>query len=292
MLSAQSKYRNSMLLPAIIVLLVVGVVPFVFALGTSFFFWDLSRPQLGRPFIGLGNYINILTDKNFWQASLRTAIFIGGAVTVELILGVAVALLANSTLIKGGKLFTVVILIPTIIAPVIVGFSWRFMYNYDLGVINYLLDVSGFGKHVWLGEPSIALYSIILTDIWEWTPFVALVIFSGLQTISKEVIDAVKVDGATFLQTTWHITLPLLRAPLLVALLIRLIDSLRWFDTIWIMTRGGPGNSTHVLSVYLFEKAFMFFQMGKSSAIAFIILAITIGMTATLIKTMGKEYVK
>jgi len=282
-------YRNAFLFPAIIVLAAVGLVPFFYAFGSSFVTWELTKPHLGRPFVGFDNYIEILTDDLFWAALKRTLVFSCVSLLVEMVLGFLIALLANSSRSRIAQLFVILLLPPSIIAPIISGFLWRFMYDAQLGMVNFVLGLVGIPAQAWLGQLNTAMAAVIMTDIWEWTPFVALIIFSGLRSLPQDILESAEVDGASSFQKIRYVIVPMIKIPILVALLFRGMEVLRWFDTIRIMTNGGPGSATHVLSNYLYENAFIYFHIGVSSAIAFLMLIMVIFFSKNLINLMAKE---
>ncbi len=289
MIRQQNIYRNAFLFPAIVVLAAVGLAPFFYAFGSSFVTWELTKPYLGRPFVWFENYIEVLTDDGFWGALKRTLIFSAASLVVEMVLGFLIALLANSSRSRFSQLFVILLLPPSIIAPIIAGFLWRFMYDAQLGMVNFVLSLVGIPAQAWLGQLNTAMAAVIMTDIWEWTPFVALILFSGLRSLPSEVIESAEVDGANSFQKVRYVILPMIRIPILVALLFRGMELLRWFDTIRIMTNGGPGSATHVLSNYLYEDAFVYFHIGKSAAIAFLMLIMVIFFSKNLINLMAKE---
>jgi multiple sugar transport system permease protein len=289
MLKAQAKYRNAFLLPTIFILLVVGVVPFLYTLRTSFVTWELRKPSLGQPFVGLGNYAEVISDPVFWNSVKLTLIFSVCALSVEMCLGFLIALLASSRQSRLGQSFIIFLLPPSIIAPVIAGFSWLFMYDARLGIVNYLTSLVGIPSQAWLGNKDLALPAIIVTDIWQWTPFVALVLYAGLKGLSQEVVESAMVDGASYVQRIRYIIIPMIKTPILIALLFRGMEVVRWFDTIHIMTDGGPGNATFVLSEFLYKNAFMYFHIGDSAAIAFLMLIMVTFFSKGLINLMAKE---
>jgi multiple sugar transport system permease protein len=289
MIRQQNKYRNAFLIPSIVVLAVVGLAPFFYTLGSSFVTWELTKPYLGRPFVFIANYVHVLTDANFWGALKRTLIFSIVSLSIEMVLGFLIALLANFSKPRLAQLFVIMILPPSIIAPVIAGFLWRFMYDAQVGMVNYMISLIGIPAIAWLGKANTAMGSVIMTDIWEWTPFVTLILFSGLRSLPIEIIESAEVDGANLFQKIRYVILPMIKIPIMVALLFRGMDVLRWFDTIRIMTNGGPGSATHVLSNYLYEDAFVYFHIGTSAAIAFLMLIMVIFFSQNLIKLMAKE---
>jgi multiple sugar transport system permease protein len=208
------------------------------------------------------------------------------------VLGVLLALSSNNDRVKGRKIIRPLLIIPLVITPVVVGFLFRFMYNADTGIIPYLLELVGFNIQTILGDPSIALFSIGLAEIWYQTPFVFLILFAGLQAIPQEYYEAARVDGASTFQCFRYVTLPNLKFALLIATLLRTINSFnKSFDLIYVMTGGGPGNSTEVFNIFGFITAFNNLTMGKASALAILILVILIGFSLFMIRMLVKEQV-
>lgn len=289
MLKSQNRYRNSFIIPTIVVLAVLGLVPFLYTLGSSFVTWELTKPYLGRPFVGFYNYIQVLTNPEFWASLKRTLIFSAYSLSVEVTLGFLIAFLAHSGKSRFGQTFMILLLPPSIIAPIIAGFLWRFMYDAQLGIVNFIVGLAGIPPQAWLGNKNLALPAIIITDIWQWTPFVALILYSGLRSLPEEVIESAMVDGANLFQRIRFVIIPMIKIPILIALLFRGMEVLRWFDTIRIMTDGGPGSSTAVLSNYLYRNAFVYFHIGPSAAIAFLMLIMVTFFSKSLINLMAKE---
>lgn len=174
----------------------------------------------------------------------------------------------------------------------VVGIMWRLLYNPELGTLNYLLELFGFKPINWLGEPSLALPSVIMADVWEWTPFMALILLAGLQALPRDPFEAAIVDGASPLQLFKHVTLPLLQPTIMVAVLLRMMDAFKTFDLIFVLTKGGPGMSTEVLSYYTYRYGFKFFHIGQASALSYILLAIIIFITQVLMRYLkaGEEW--
>jgi len=261
-----------LLSPAMFVLVIVAFIPFILCVNNSFRFYDLTKPQEGTPWIGVKNYSLLFQDSRFWHSLQTTLIFTIFSVGVELIVAFILASLLNK--LEKGSLLVPLFTIPMVIPPVVVGLTWRLMYDHTLGIINYFLKVVGLAPQSWLGSESLALFSIILTDVWEWTPLVFLIIFAGMKSLPREPFEAAEIDGASGFQITRYITLPLLKQVALVGVLLRTIDAFKWFDTIYIMTNGGPGIATETASLYSYLIAFNFFNIGKGSAFAVVLLII------------------
>jgi multiple sugar transport system permease protein len=278
-----------LLTPALAALLAIIAGPAMYAILASFRAWDLSDPASGQPFVGLQNYGTLLNDPYFWSALQTSTIFAVGAVTIEFILGFGVALLLMDQRIFK-KLITTIVLIPLMVTPVVVGLIWRYMYDPSDGLVYYLLGLipggSNFGG---LTSTSTALVAVMLVDVWEMTPFIILVMVAGLAALPDEVFEAARIDGAGRLEQLRSITLPLLRPLILLVVLLRFIDAFRTFDSIYIMTGGGPGTSTEVISLYDFNTAFQSFQMGYGMTLAIATLFILLAVGAALIPLMRSQ---
>jgi multiple sugar transport system permease protein len=278
-----------MLMPAIIVLLALGVFPFIYSLLLSFHDWNMADRTAGWNFVGFANYAKILTSDPLFRDGLRaTAIFVGAGVTIEMVFGVAIALLLNRDYPGRGLVRTLIIL-PAMITPVVVGLIWRFMYNPDRGIINYLLGLIGIQGLDWLGRANTAMPAVILVDVWEWTPFVALIVLAALQSLDREPLEAAVIDGASNWQRFRFVIYPMILPAILVALLIRLMDSFKTFDIIYVLTLGGPGATTQVLSLYTYKYGFKFFQMGYAAALAYIMVIIVIVLANVFIRGTRRQ---
>lgn len=274
-----------MAVPAVALLLLVGIVPLVFSLALTFHDWTMGKPA-GPRFIGLENYrIILFEDGHFWESLLRGFHFTALAVGGEFLLGLGLALLLGREF-AGRGVFVTLFLLPMFIAPITVGLIWRFMYNPQVGVINFLLRLVGIQGPVWLGDPDIAMPAVVLVDLWQWTPFMFLILFTGILALPVEVMEAARVDGADGWQRLVFITLPLLKPVILVALALRLIDTLRVFDTIFVLTRGGPADATEVLSLYIYKVGLSFFRMGYATALSYVLLIIITIVVRLLIRRL------
>ena len=256
------------------------VYPFVYTVILSLSRWNLTfaRPQT---FIGLANYQAILGSADFWQSAEKTFWYVGGCLTIEFVLGISIAFLLDTQFI-GRSVVRTLILLPMVMAPVVAGLIWRFIFNDEWGLANIIAGLFGLGSRAWLVDPRLAFFAVIVADVWQWTPFIVLITLAGLQAVPRDLIDAARVDGANWLQIQRYIALPTIRAVLTIGFLIRLIDSFRNVDQIFVMTYGGPGVTTSVLGFYTYLKAFKFFDMGYAAALGIIMLLI-ISVIAQLI---------
>ncbi len=261
-----------MVIPTVVFLVAICIYPLLHSLYLTFNEWSLTSNQPPK-FVWLRNFWELLRDDRFWSSLKTTAIFTAGVVSAEMCIGLILALSATRNT-KFRQVCRSIILIPMMITPVVLGLIWKYMFNPENGIINYLLGFIGLEGPIWLGEPDPALPAVMIVDIWQWTPFVFLLLISGIGSLPQEVFEAAHVDGANASQIFRYITLPLLMPFMLVALLIRFIDSFKIFDTIFVMTRGGPANATETLSIYTYKVGLNFFNMGYAATLSYVILII------------------
>ncbi len=274
--------------PASVVLIAITIVPLFYLLYNSLTNYDLRRAYLGKTFIGLENYRDMVGDGLFWQ-SVRVALTVTiGIVAVELVLGMLLALLFSRDF-PGRRVVRSLFLLPLITTPVVVGLTWRMLYNSDLGMINYLLSSMGLPTPIWLASTRMALPSVVITDTWHAVPFVTLMFVAGLQSLPAEPFDAAKVDGASAWRRFVDITLPQLRPLIFLALNFRATDAIRMFDIIYVMTSGGPANATQTLNIYAYKVGFEFLNIGYGSALAVVLMLVCIAISFILVRYSGIE---
>jgi len=269
--------------PAVLLVAVIIVYPIVYTGWMSLHEWFASS-LTGPRFIGAANYGKIVFgDPRFREAVLRTIYFTVVAVAAETLLGVAMALLFNREFWGRGLLRTLAIL-PMVATPTAIALVFVMMYHPTLGVANYLVSLVGLSPFRWTYSSATALYALALVDVWQWTPLIMLIALAGLASLPREPYEAAHLDGATAWQAFWHITLPLLRPTLVVAILFRAIDALKTFDIIFVMTQGGPANATETVNLLLFNQAFSYFNMGYAASMAVALFALVLGASLILIK--------
>lgn len=274
--------------PAFIVLAVILLYPLGYALWLSFHQWTLRTFKQGIPFIGFQNYADLFSNPDFLNSLKVTFTFVILAISFELILGMALALLLNRE-IKGKGLFRSMILLPMMCTNVVIGLMWRLLLNYQYGLVNYYLGQLGILPVEWLSSPQVAMASVVLVDVWNTTSFVALMLLAGLQSLPEEPYEAAKVDGASSRQTFLHLTLPLLKPIILVVLLWRFIDTFRIFDVIYLLTAGGPARATETVSIYVYRYGFQSFNLGVAAASSFIMLVIMLIIAGLLARSIGQQ---
>ncbi len=267
--------------PAAIITAIALLYPLGYMVWGSFRDWDPSQTIGESEFVGLKNYITLWGDPNFRESlsvTLRFAFFV---VTFEMVIGVGLALLLDRD-IRGMSVLRTMFILPMMIAPVVVGLMWRYMYHPTVGTFNRTLEWLGLPDVDWLGQH--ALMSVIIADIWQWTPFIFILALAALQSLPRSALEAARIDGATAWQQVWHIKLPLMMPVLIVTGLLRLIDAFKVLEVILVMTEGGPGLSTEILALRISRTATEFRELGVAAAMSnyllLLLLALTLGMFA------------
>ncbi len=275
-----------LLAPTLVIMNVVGVYPLLHSLYISFTGAKPTDPNAHQGWVGLKNYGEVVTDGQFWHAVLVTGGFTALSVASSLVLAVLMAILFNRPL-PGFVLMRSLILIPMLITPIAVGLIWRIMMMPELGVLNYLLGTIGLGPFQWGSSRGTALASVVLVDVWQWTPFMFIIIFAGLKSLPKSPFESAQIDGANGWQTFWQVTVPILRPVIVIAVLLRLIDAIRTYDTIYIITRGGPDFATDVVSIYLQRVNFRFFDLGYGSALSWVTMLLILAVVLIFVNLTG-----
>lgn len=269
------------LAPAGIVLIFALLYPIGYLTVASFFDWRMGSPFADSTFAGLGNYTWILNDPSFRESFMVTITFAFVVVVLEMLLGVGLAFMLERP-IKGMSVFRTIFILPMMIAPIVVGLIWRYMYNPQFGIINKTLKKWGFESIPWLSSPDWALPSVIIADIWQWTPFIFILSLAALQSLPKSALEAARIDGASGWQQIIYIKIPLMMPVLVVAALLRMIDAFKVLEVIFIMTNGGPGLSTEILSLRIYKTAFVSWELGRAAALSNILLAIVMVITIAM----------
>jgi multiple sugar transport system permease protein len=271
-----------MVLPIVLLFLGLAIIPFTYMIYISFHDYNLAKGGVPS-FIGVQNYISIFQD-NVAMSSIRFTILLACvAVPIELGLGIVIAIFIRGIL--GEKIIRSSLLLPMMIPPVVAGIAWKMLYNFEYGPVNYLLSLFGVSQISWLGDYTFSQVGIILVDVWQWTPFLFLILYAGLQSIPRELVEAAEVDGASRFEVTRFVEIPLLSPLIGVALIIRVIDVLKIFDIIYMITWGGPGSATHSLSYYIYKVGVSFgWDIGYASAISLVLLGGIVALTTFLIR--------
>jgi multiple sugar transport system permease protein len=282
--AADNRFGWFMSAPGIALLLAVILFPVFWALFTSVHEFTLIAPNFDT-FTGLDNYLTAIKDPAFRHSLGLTAFFVAAVVIIEFALGFLVALMLNSVE-RFKPIYYGILLCPLLMNPVIVGLIWRMFLHPSLGIVNYLLTVVGFEPVNWLGSTKIAIWTIIMVDIWHQVSFMIVLLLAGLSALPREPYEAARVDGASIFQSFFYITLPLMMPVIIVTLLIRMIFAVKTYDLIYIMTRGGPGVATDLVSYAIYRTAFVSLNIGEASAMSAILLAFILLLTGYLYRYM------
>jgi ABC-type sugar transport system permease subunit len=276
--------------PALSTILLVALFPLAWTLWESVHLHDLRMPWLGRPFIGAGNYVEAVRDPRFWAALGHTAFFTGISVTLELGLGLALALAMNRAA-RGRTVVRAAVLVPWAIPTVVSALLWRFIFDDQAGIVNAVLSSVGVIHQpiVWFIHPDLAWVPVIVSDVWKTTPFVALLLLAGLQNIDSALYEAARIDGASAWQQFRHVTLPLLKPAILVALVFRTLDSVRVFDLVYVLTGGGPGTSTEPIALFTFNSLLQNLRFGYGSALSVITFVLSFALALGYLRLLGRD---
>jgi multiple sugar transport system permease protein len=275
--------------PAVAALAVIGIAPLLFAVWTSLHSYNLMRMRQVR-FIGLDNYLTVLTDAAFWQAMGRTVLLLGIALPIQIALGLGIALLLHRPGLGLLKSLTRLSLVaPMATTYAVVGLLGQVMFNLKFGVVNQLIGFIGFAPVDWIGDPTFAFVTIVFWDVWQWTPFCALVLLAGLATVPGEIEEAARLETRSPWTILRHVQLPFLVPGLVALLILRTADTLKLFDMVFTLTRGGPGSATELIALMIQRVGFRVFDQGLASAQAVILLVITIVLARLYIRAFYKE---
>lgn len=279
----EKHFKYLTLLPSVMLFAFLTVYPSAYTLYLSFFRYGYIEGEFH--YIGLDNYARLLRDELFVRSLGNTLRFVGLATFSETLLGLALALLFNSKF-RGKKLMFPVMILPMIVPTLVVCAIWSIMYDYEFGVLNTILEAIGLSRIGWLSDPGFAMNSLVLVDVWQWTPFALLVLLAGLQSIPEDLYEAAKVDGSTSFQIFKNVTLPLLRPHVLLVVLMRTIDTFRVFDKVYALTRGGPGYVTETITYFTYREGFYYFNLGYASSGSVVMLLIVLLVSAIYVRSM------
>ena len=280
--STSYRRRGSYMLfavPAVIVILTVIVFPWAFTLFMSLHDWNVAGT---RTFIGLDNFKTLASNDRFLESIVHTFYFTVLAVVLPVIVGIGAALVFHREFPWRGVLRAVFIM-PMMATPVAIALVWQMMYHPQLGVLNYLLSLIGIPPQLWATSPDTVIPALVLIEVWHWTPLVMLIVLGGLASLPTEPYESALIDGATEWQMFRHITWPLVLPFVMVAVVIRTIDALKAFDTIFVITQGGPGTASETINVYLYLQAFAFYNIGHASAVVVVFFAIIVALSLLLL---------
>jgi multiple sugar transport system permease protein len=278
-------FRYRLLLPLITALLLIVGYPLGFSFWVSLQDYRLTAIE-GATWIGIEHYIALLRNNSFWTALRNTLVFVATAVSLELLLGLSLAMLLHRRTTLGRNFFRSILLTPMFITPIAVGLMFRFLLNSQLGVITKLTEAIGL-RIDWFSAQN-ALLTLALIDVWQWTPFMLLLLLAGLEALPEEPFEAARVDGASAWQSFWHLTLPMLRPTLLAAIVIRMLDAFKVYEYVYAITRGGPGESTETIQYHIYRVGFLYYRLGEASAMAYVLIAVILVLVMTLFYSLRR----
>lgn len=282
-------FARLLVAPAMLAVIAFLIVPIIFSIHVALHYVDLTYtgPKAWMP-TGLDNFRDVFSNARFWRSVVVTLAFTTTTVVVEFVLGFGVAHLLNHVT-RGKGIIRSLLMLPLATAPVVTGLFWRNLFDTQFGLFNYILGFFGIQPLNWLGDVNLGLFSLIIFDIWAWTPFVALIVLAGLQSLPNDPFEAAIIDGAGPGQIFRHLTLPMLRPILILVVSFRTIDSMRLYDPIYVLTRGGPGTSTETLSYHLYRVGLDFFRMDQASAMALVFNFVLLLVGVILLRPLYKE---
>ena len=283
----EKRFALILFLPSFLLLLLITTAPLVFLAWNSLQKLDLGMPWMSG-FTGFGNYVKIGEDPRFWNSLSLTIIYTFSTVVLQILIGLSLALLVLK-IPRGQAIMRIAAILPIVLAPVVVGLFWRtLVLAPDFGLVDLVTRALDLGNYNWLGDPQLALISVIAIHTWQWTPFAFLVLLATLATLPPDVFEAARLDRANAWQRFWHITLPLIRPAIVMVIILRTMTALSAFAAIFAATGGGPGTSTEILNLYAYRTSFTELNIGYGSALAMVLLGITMLVSWTLFRHRRK----
>jgi multiple sugar transport system permease protein len=277
----ERRFATALLAPAFVALMATTTFPLLYLIWSSGFRIDLAMP-FANGFVGLDNYRDLLGDDRFWYSLLVSLIYTASTVVLQVVIGLALALLVMG-MRRGQMLFRAVAILPVVLSPAVVGMVWRtFMLAPEFGIVDFLAINAGLGSKNWLGDPLLALISVIMIHTWQWTPFAFMVLLASLASLPDDIYEAARIDRASAWQRFVRITLPLLRPAIVMVVIMRTMVALTAFAAIFTVTGGGPGTATEILNLYAYRKSFTELSIGYGSALAVALLVVTVAISAVL----------
>lgn len=286
----ENRFKWALILPTIILLALITVYPTIYALRLALSDYNLARAAESlKGYIGLTNFREILKDMTFWSSLRTTVVFTVVVVAVEFFLGLVIALILQGAVTRS-KIVRTLILLPMIMAPIVVGLTWTYLYQSEFGLVTYILRKLHLMSYrtAPLADVRTALPALMIVDIWQWTPFLIMVLLAGLEALPTAPYEAARIDKAPPFLVFRKITLPLLKPVILIVLVLRIMDAIRVFDIVYALTEGGPGEATDVLSMFIYRNSFYLWNIGKASAISFILLYIIMIISVILVNVLSR----
>ncbi|MDP9969392.1 multiple sugar transport system permease protein [Variovorax paradoxus] len=264
--------------PAVLVMAAACLYPVVSAIQLGFFDWGLGTPWSGARWAGLDNFVSAFSNPRVWSSLWTTLMFAAVCVSAEMVLGIALALALEHP-VRGTALFRTLFILPMMIAPIAVGLAWRYIFDAQFGLLNALLGIFGVAPMGWLADPTLAFIAIVIAEVWQWTPFVFIMMVAALANVDGAVIEASRIDGARWWQMTFKVKLPMVMNVIAITLVMRLIDAFRVLEVIYVLTFGGPGDSTEILSLHIYKTAFVGQQLGVAAAVSVLLLVVVAALS-------------
>lgn len=269
--------------PAVFIMVAGLALPIMQAFNLSFYDWGMGTPWSTATWVGLEGFKTMLTEPRVWVSMGITIAFVLVAVALEMVLGIGLALALEKP-VRGMRVFRTIFVLPMMIAPICVGLVWRYMFDAQFGPINHLGALFGLKPQAWLAEPGLAFFAMVVTDVWQWTPFVFIMVLAALQGMDSSVIEAARIDGASWWQTVILVKLPVIMPILIVTLLMRMIDGFRGLEVIYVMTFGGPGQATELFSLFIYKAAFISQKLGYASALSLLLLGVVTVLSLVVLR--------
>jgi len=287
MMVREQRFALALFLPAFLVLVLTTTAPLIYLVWTSLWRIDLSMPWLSG-FAGAENYAKMLGDPRFWHSLVLTVVYTASTVVLQVLIGLGLALLVTQ-IPRGQAVLRVAAILPIVLAPVVVGLFWRtLVLAPDFGIVDIVTRGAGFGSHNWLGDPQLALASVIAIHTWQWTPFAFLVILASLASLPPDIYEAARIDRANAWRRFVYITLPMIRPAIVIVIIMRMMIALSAFAAIFAATGGGPGTATEILNLYAYRTSFSEFNLGYGAALAVVLLVITLAVSFLMFRLRRK----
>jgi multiple sugar transport system permease protein len=264
--------------PAVLVMAAACLYPVLTAFQLAGFKWEMGTPWDSAQWVGLDNFITAFGNQQVWSSLWITLLFAGVCVAAEMVLGIALALALEHP-VRGMAIFRTIFILPMMIAPIAVGLAWRYMFDAQFGLINAVLGLFNIKAMTWLADPTLAFVAIVIADIWQWTPFVFIMMLAALASVDGAVLEAARIDGANWWQQIFLVKLPMVMHVIAITLMMRLIDAFRVLEVVYVLTFGGPGNSTEILALHIYKTAFVGQQMGVAAAVSVLLLVVVAGLS-------------
>ncbi|KQO25362.1 ABC transporter permease [Acidovorax sp. Leaf76] len=264
--------------PAALIMAAACLYPVLSAFQLGLYDWSMGTPWSEARWVGLDAFVAAFTNPRVWSSLWTTLLFAGVCVTAEMLLGIALAL-ALERPVRGTAIFRTLFILPMMIAPIAVGLAWRYMFDAQFGLINAVLGLFKIAPLTWLADPTLAFAAIVIADIWQWTPFVFIMMVAALANVDGAVIEASRIDGANWWQMTTLVKLPMIAHVIAITLMMRLVDAFRVLEVIYVLTFGGPGDSTEILALHIYKTAFVGQQLGVAAAISVLLLVVVAGLS-------------